>query len=1097
MSRGVKRKRPGHGDQNNNNINNHEVSDASGDHHPHRGRAESPVSRDLLKQLYATVQTLREHVLCRLPGSSRLRRKKITSIGSGTKCGEVESRLAHALDSILVCSLSHQTSCGDGDDNVYNQYLCFSQRGDESYVSLAESAAGASAVQAEIVDFVIWLLFHRQRASSERPKHLLCEGFSKGAGEDATDSGIYSICRRHPNSQVDLLKQSPWTHLLALLGKSGERIMVNLLVDCSVFVAVGAGLGNYYQLSGYPLSELELSKPASALAAVAQTRVKRPSDITFVRSRIFYAKPAITARGRVQIGFKHIHILNRCRYAQPLAAPAADSSASSERDGHMKLNAANAIKVMMYIFPRQFGLHNVFTSETNRKETAQKFQDYTLREGEITRLLRRDGRDPNSADPRVPKRLRGAPLALVQRLQVLHHRCTQVSLPATFNSFLDLASPVSHVSAFCQAVLSKIIPSGFWGQEDILCHNKTTFLRNVDRFIKLRRFESMTLHDIAQGLKVADLAWLRPPGQESRRLCQTDTRKRLEIFLEFLYYVFDSLLIPLIRSNFYVTESNTNRYQVFYFRHDVWRLIAEPAMAGIKRSMFEEMPQAEAQRLLKSRRLGFSQIRLLPKGKKLRPIMNLRRKQLSKASSKLLGPSINSVLGPVHTALKFEKACFVLQETHELRITDELRIRIHLNSAQRSSQQLYFAKVDVRAAFDTIPQAAVIKLLSTVPTVPQYTIVKHAEVRPGERTMTELKQSAIKPMKRWRATANSSQELQPFVNRLETDLARAKKHTVFVDTVFRRSWSTQSLLQLLTEHVEQNLVKVGKKFYRQKTGIPQGSVLSSFLCNYFYADLEAQHLGFLDTPDCLVMRLIDDFVVITLDKTKAVRFVETMHQGLPDFGVEVSKEKTLVNFDMSLSGDVVARIDEGIGFPYCGTRIDCQTLEITKDRDRDESGGIANSLTVEYGRSPGQNFQRKILNAFKIQSHLMFFDTAHNSTATVLQSLHGAFCETARKMWAYIRCLPRHQQPGAHLITRTITKVADVAFLILSSNTRRLRYPQYICEIRKGQVTAIAYVAFLEVLERKQAGYGEVLGWLRSQNTKDWLRASKELTSSH
>jgi len=49
----------------------------------------------------------------------------------------------------------------------------------------------------------------------------------------------------------------------------------------------------------------------------------------------------------------------------------------------------------------------------------------------------------------------------------------------------------------------------------------------------------------------------------------------------------------------------------------------------------------------------------------------------------------------------------------------------------------------------------------------------------------------------------------------------------------------------------------------------------------------------------------------------------------------------------------------------------------------------------------------------------MFYDTAHNSTATVLQSLHGAFCETARKMWAYIRCLPRHQQPDANLIIRT------------------------------------------------------------------------------
>lgn len=48
----------------------------------------------------------------------------------------------------------------------------------------------------------------------------------------------------------------------------------------------------------------------------------------------------------------------------------------------------------------------------------------------------------------------------------------------------------------------------------------------------------------------------------------------------------------------------------------------------------------------------------------------------------------------------------------------------------------------------------------------------------------------------------------------------------------------------------------------------------------------------------------------------------------------------------------------------------------------------------------------------------MFYDTAHNSTATVLRSLHGAFCETARKMWAYVRCLPRPQRPSAGLITR-------------------------------------------------------------------------------
>lgn len=134
--------------------------------------------------------------------------------------------------------------------------------------------------------------------------------------------------------------------------------------------------------------------------------------------------------------------------------------------------------------------------------------------------------------------------------------------------------------------------------------------------------------------------------------------KRYELFHEFLYYVFDSLLIPLIRSNFYVTESNTHRFQVFYFRHDVWRLIAEPSIASLKEGMFEEIKLSDATRILDSRRLGFSQLRLLPKGTKLRPIMNLRRRQMVDGKrTHVLGPSINSLLKPIHTAFKFETVC--------------------------------------------------------------------------------------------------------------------------------------------------------------------------------------------------------------------------------------------------------------------------------------------------------------------------------------------------------------------------------------------------------------------------------------------------------
>lgn len=155
--------------------------------------------------------------------------------------------------------------------------------------------------------------------------------------------------------------------------------------------------------------------------------------------------------------------------------------------------------------------------------------------------------------------------------------------------------------------------------------------------------------------KITDIAWLAPPALKGQKCSHTDTTKRVEIFYEFLYYLVDSLLIPLIRSNFYVTESSAHRYRVFFFRHDVWRYVAEPAMASLKAKMFEEVKLEDALRILDSRRLGYSQVRLLPKGLSMRPIMNLRRRALVKGDRKLLGPSINTILGPVNDMLKLEK----------------------------------------------------------------------------------------------------------------------------------------------------------------------------------------------------------------------------------------------------------------------------------------------------------------------------------------------------------------------------------------------------------------------------------------------------------
>jgi telomerase reverse transcriptase len=146
-------------------------------------------------------------------------------------------------------------------------------------------------------------------------------------------------------------------------------------------------------------------------------------------------------------------------------------------------------------------------------------------------------------------------------------------------------------------------------------------------------------------LQVVGVAWLQPPGQEqTTKLAHPDFEKRKELLQEFIYWFFDSFLVPLIRSNFHVTETNMHKNRLFYFRHDVWRLLTESSLTTMKLSMFEEMPTER-----------------VPKKHGFRTITNLkRRQQIVRNGGMSLGRSINSAMMPVFHAINHEKVSIKL-----------------------------------------------------------------------------------------------------------------------------------------------------------------------------------------------------------------------------------------------------------------------------------------------------------------------------------------------------------------------------------------------------------------------------------------------------
>ena len=208
---------------------------------------------------------------------------------------------------------------------------------------------------------------------------------------------------------------------------------------------------------------------------------------------------------------------------------------------------------MKYVFPRQFGLHNVFTSSVDYKETVQPFKDYTLREQEIHHRVKQDS-DTNRTLRKVPKRLRGLPSKLISRIHKRHARCSYTSLLRhycplhTFSlprhqlqqslqpsdstmaksqlcatsmvgtleenilsstseltsqlSLYEYACASSSVSAFCQAVICQLLPPDTMGTGEDGVKNRKQVMGHIDDFVCMRRFESLSMHTIMQNLKV-------------------------------------------------------------------------------------------------------------------------------------------------------------------------------------------------------------------------------------------------------------------------------------------------------------------------------------------------------------------------------------------------------------------------------------------------------------------------------------------------------------------------------------------------------------------------------------------------------------------
>lgn len=107
--------------------------------------------------------------------------------------------------------------------------------------------------------------------------------------------------------------------------------------------------------------------------------------------------------------------------------------------------------------------------------------------------------------------------------------------------------------------------------------------------------------------------------------------------------------------------------------------------------------------------------------------------------------------------------------------------------------------------------------------------------------------------------------------------------------------------------------------------------------------------GLLEFPsDTLIMRYIDDFIVISPHKEKVQKFAHCMELGSIEFGISINQSKTRFSSDQDRS------------FSWCGVQIDCRNLDISPDYSNFHNSNIGGTLTRDRHRHPGQSLMRQM-----------------------------------------------------------------------------------------------------------------------------------------
>ncbi|GKY95108.1 hypothetical protein MPSEU_000474700 [Mayamaea pseudoterrestris] len=665
-------------------------------------------------------------------------------------------------------------------------------------------------------------------------------------------------------------------------------------------------------------------------------------------------------------------------------------------------------------------------------------------------------------------------------------------------------SSVDGVIKFVSAVLRNVIPLEMMGSSK----NLELLVRHAETFVKLRRQETLANKVAMNGMKITHASWLLMASEKSK-VRRTDHQLAHFLLLRVVRWIFGHFLVPLLASTFHVTESEMSGKHILYYRKPVWSIFRSLSMAKLLKQQYTEISPKEAMQRLSLQQMGLSRLRLLPKATGVRPIATLCKQEHFRRAAPSLGVellkygadddeeththhfkarkrtmrprnassacSTNQILSNVFSVLRDE---YNRRQNLFGAGVDGLhyfypRYRAFINTLRSGMScitPIYFVSVDIRQAYDSIDQNHLLSIVDKVLSQREYCIQRYDVFHPFPSLGRVIKRSQRK--------VGTSSSVDPLISRSFT---KGFRQSVLIDSVNTCVAQKEHLSKQLFEHLRSHLVTIqgryGDRYLVQSIGIPQGSILSTILCNFFYGSYEQKTLpDFLTSSSVgesatLLIRMVDDFMLATPNRPLAANFLKAMETGDEELGVSINKSKTKVSATMEMDG--IVHSDAAIArrfFPWCGMLFDLKSYAVRIDYARLVADDISSGLTVEQSSHQGIRFRAALRTFIRPRCIPILFDCAINDTRTQTINFYQLYIFSAAKMLAYLKSTDM-----MHKIKHNLKFIIDaiVSSVKYGHSLIRNRLKQSHVGLELGFSRRVAlwigYTAFHDVLIRSQA----------------------------